>query len=139
MIMFYAVFFFFVGAVVGVTAIATRTSIPLTGLNAFMMFAFLIAKGVLGRAGPEAPPLDEWQKTLRACAFLWGANIAIVAAIIFSFYLALVTGRDGWWVPTVRSDWAAIAFLIVVLWLTSCTFAAGWLTPAYAAELDLDD
>ena len=138
-IMAVAVFFFLVGMIIGTISIIAQFTIPISGFNAIMLFSFVIAARVLGRGDAGTEMLDEWQKTLRARAFLWGANITLIVVGAFLLYLALAEGRAGWWAPGVRSDWLAIAFMTFTLWITGCTFAAGWLTPSYAGDIDFDD
>lgn len=95
----------------------------------------LVGIAGLGHRSSETPP-DEWQQSLRLKAFMWGGNLTLAAIGLYVAFAMGLADNAWYWQPEAERHWTIVFLLIVTTWMCLTSFAAAWLTPSYAAELD---
>ncbi|MCA0910967.1 hypothetical protein [Qipengyuania gaetbuli] len=106
----------------------------------FWLIMMLMPGNLVGLAGlghrADGPALDEWQKAMRLKAFMWGGNLTLAGIALFAA-LAMGLADNSWfWQPLSEKHWMIVFLLIATTWMCLTSFAAAWLTPAYAAGID---
>lgn len=90
--------------------------------------------GLGHRSGETA--LDEWQQAMRLKAFMWGGNLTLAAIGLYAAFAMGLADHDWFWQPHSEKHWTIVFLLIATTWMCLTSFAAAWLTPAYASDID---
>ena len=83
-------------------------------------------------------PLDERERAIYWKSNAIGAMVPLFAVAIWSLNIASIDSTEIWR-PRENFQWVAVSFLLLGLMTQIGLIVTGWLTPAYAADLDEND